>query len=177
MNNNTANILNEGITVPNAGLVILNSYFLMLFDRLNLVKNKTFITREAQLDAVHYLQYLVTGLEQTETSLLLLNKVLCGLAIDTPIQDHISISEENKTLMNGLIESAIAHWNAIGQTTINGLRGNWLVREGMLIEQEDSWALTVEKRPYDILLMKSPFSFSIIKLPWMDKPLHVNWPY
>ncbi|WP_452229857.1 MULTISPECIES: contractile injection system tape measure protein [unclassified Lacinutrix] len=28
-----------------------------------------------------------------------------------------------------------------------------------------------------MLLSKAPFSFSIIKLPWMLKPLRVNWGY
>jgi len=34
--------LQQGVTVSNAGVVLLNSYFLMLFERLNLVKNHTF---------------------------------------------------------------------------------------------------------------------------------------
>ncbi|WP_452601101.1 contractile injection system tape measure protein [Pontimicrobium sp. MEBiC06410] len=173
----TNNILHQNISIPNAGIVILQSYIMMLFIRLDLIKERTFITQEAQLDAVHYLQYLVTGLEQTEVSLLPLNKVLCGLAVDTPMQDHITISDDEKTLMNSLIKSAIDNWDAIGQSTVNGFRGNWLVRDGLLVEQEDRWELTVEKRAYDILLIKSPLSFSIIKLPWMTKPLHVNWPY
>lgn len=177
MNVNTKDLLNQGIPIPNAGLVILNSYFLMLLERLNLVKDKTFITTEAQLEAVHYLQYLVTGLEQTEESLLPLNKVLCGVSVDTPIQDRITISDNDKQLMDSLIQSAIGYWSAIGETSTNGFRGNWLVREGVLREEEDRWSLTIEKRAYDILLTQSPFSFSIIKLPWMPKPIHVNWPY
>ncbi len=177
MSNNTRNLLNQGIAVPNAGLVILNTYFMMLFERLNITENSTFITKEAQLDSVHYLQYLATGQERTEESLLILNKVLCGLAITTPTKEGITVSDPNKQLMESLLQSAIGYWSAIGDTSINGFRGNWLVREGILTENEDRWNLTVEKRAYDILLNKSPFSFSIIKRPWMDKPLHVNWSY
>lgn len=177
MNNNERDLLNQSVAIPNAGLVLLNNYFLMLLERLNLVKDKAFITKEAQLDAIHYLQYLVTGLEQTEESLLTLNKVLCGISIDTPITNGITTSNTDQELMDGLIHAAIGYWNAIGETSINGFRGNWLVREGVLREAKDHWSLTVEKRPYDILLMKSPFSFSIIKLPWMIKPIHVNWSY
>lgn len=71
----------------------------------------------------------------------------------------------------------ISYWPAIGNTSVNGFRGNWLVRDGLLTELEDKWELTVEKRAYDVLIHQSPFSFSIIKLPWMEKPLHVTWPY
>jgi hypothetical protein len=30
-------------------------------------------------------------------------------------------------------------------------RGNFLVRDGLLSEEQDKWELTVEKRAYDIL--------------------------
>ena len=177
MSNNERDVLNQGVAIPNAGLVMLNAYFVMLFERLNLVKDQAFITKEAQLNAIHYLQYLVTGLEQTDESLLTLNKVLSGVSIATPIANGITISDTDKELMSGLLDSFIGHWNAIKNTSIDGLRGNWLIREGILKEEQDHWELTVEKRSYDILIVQSPFSFSIIKLPWMNKPLHVNWPY
>ena len=93
------------------------------------------------------------------------------------MKDGIDISQEHKTLIEGLIEAVIGYWPAIGDTSIEGFRGNWLVREGILREEEDRWTLTVEKKAYDILMLKSPFSFSIIKLPWMTKPLHVSWSF
>ncbi len=169
--------LEEGIAIHNAGLVIMNSYFLMLFERLNLVKAGAFVSDEARIDAVHYLQYLVTGEAQTEEALVGLNKVLCGISIETPINDGIPISQDHKSLLEGLLQATINYWSAIGDTSIDGFRGNWLVRDGILREEVTQWTLTVEKRAYDILMLRSPFSFSIIKLPWMSKPLHVTWPY
>ncbi len=166
-----------GIAIPNAGIVLLNDYFLMLLERLELVKDRDFNSIANKLDAVHYLQYVVTGHSQTEESLLTLNKVLCGIPLTTPIQSGTTIEEKNKILMNGLLMSAISYWPTIGDTSIDGFRGNWLVREGVLYEEEERWDLIIEKRAYDVLLNQSPFSFSIIKLPWMQKPLHVNWPY
>ena len=177
MDSKNLETLKKGGLVSNAGLVILNSYFLMLFERVDIIENNAFKTEEAQLNAVHYLHYLVRGQTQTEESLLMLNKLLCGIPLTKPIKNSLEIPERHKELMNGLIEAAISYWPAIGETSINGFRDNWLVRSGMLKELEDRWELTVEKRAYDILLNKSPFSFSIIKLPWMKKPLHVNWPY
>ena len=165
------------ITVKNAGIVLLNNYIEMLIDRLELLEEKQFKDSSSQLNAVHYLQYVVTGLTKTEETLLPLNKVLCGLPITAPVMESIAITEDQKKLINGLINAAISHWPNVGDTSILGFRGNWLVRDGLLIEKEERWELTVEKRVYDLLIHKSPFSFSIIKYPWMKKPLHVIWPY
>jgi hypothetical protein len=165
------------VHVKNAGIVILNSYIPILFDRLGLLDKNNFLHKEMQADAVHYLQYLVTGLTETAEELLSLNKILCGLPISAPVKSSINISNENKELLESLIHAAINYWPAVGDTSVNGFRGNWLVRDGVLSEYADKWQLTVDKRAYDLLLQHSPFSFSIIKFPWMEKPLHVSWPY
>jgi hypothetical protein len=166
-----------GVAVKNAGIVLLNNYIMRLFERLEIVKDRKFVSQEAQLNAVHYLQYIITGLCHTEETLLPLNKVICGLPLSQPVQSGLNISDEQKNIIDGLVRAAISHWPNIGDSSINGFRGNWLVRDGLLVEQEDKWELTVDKRAYDILIYKSPFSFSIIKYHWMDKPIHVSWPY
>ncbi|EDP97188.1 contractile injection system tape measure protein [Kordia algicida OT-1] len=177
MNTASTTFPQEGVSIPNAGLVMLNNYFLMLLDRLGVTEDNNFISEEAQLDSIHYLQYIVTGLTETEESLLTLNKILVGLSPNVPVKNSIEMTSEQKELIDGMITASIQHWTAIGETSVDGFRGNWLVRDGILIETEDRWELTVEKRAYDILMTRSPFSFSIIKLPWMSKPLHVTWPF
>jgi hypothetical protein len=170
--------LKGSVSVRNAGLVLINGYLSILLTRLDLIsEQKKFCSAEAQLAAVHYLQYVVTGLDNTEESLLPLNKLLCGIPLSQPVMESIEISEAHKALIDGLIEAVISHWPSIGNCSVYGFRGNWLVRDGLLTEKEDRWELTVEKRAYDLLIHKSPFSFSVIRYPWMDKPLHVNWPY
>lgn len=169
--------LNQGIPVKNAGITILNSYIVMLFERLELVVDNQFTSTENLINSVHYLQYVITGLSNTEEAYLPLNKVLCDLPIAYTVPDRIEISEESKQLIDGLIKAAISFWSAIGDCSVDGFRGNWLVRDGILVELADKWELTVDKRAYDILINKSPFEFSIIKYPWMEKPLHVIWPY
>ncbi|MCX2494504.1 contractile injection system tape measure protein [Pedobacter sp. PF22-3] len=172
-----ADNLKGGISVRNAGMVIINSYIAMLFERLGLTHDRKFINAESQMQAAHYLQYIVTGQEHTEESFLPLNKILCGIPLAQPVMEGISISAENKQLIKGLINAVISHWTAIGSSSIDGFRGNWLVRDGLLTEREERWELMVDRRPYDLLIHRSPFSFSIIKHPWMDKHLHVNWTY
>jgi len=147
MTNNYKNTMKEGILVRNSGIVLLSSYIGILFDRLHLTTDKKFTTTFDQINAVHYLQYLITGLSSTEETLLPLNKVLCGMPIAHTVPNGIEISEEEKKLIDGLIIAAISHWSVIGNCSIDGFRGNWLVRDGLLLEMEDRWELTVEKKP------------------------------
>ena len=172
-----SSVIKGSIIIKNAGLVLMNSYIPILFDRLAVFKNNQFLNTATQLDAVHYLQYVVTGMSNTAESFMVLNKVLCGLAIQEPVQAGIIITNAQQQLIEGLINAVIAHWPAVGSSSISGFRGNWLVRDGLLTEQDEKWELTIEKRAYDILINKCPFSFSLIKYPWMNKPLHVNWNY
>lgn len=169
--------LKDGISVMNAGLVLISNYIPVLFERLEITSDGKFVNELSQHDAVHYLQYIVTGLNNMEESLLPLNKILCGLPLSYPVREEIAISASQKELIDGLIEAVIGHWPSIGDSSIDGFRGNWLVREGLLIEHEDKWELIVEKRAYDLLINKSPFSFSITRFQWMNKPLYVTWPY
>ncbi|MDP5199823.1 contractile injection system tape measure protein [Flavobacterium sp. DG2-3] len=166
-----------GIPVRNAGIVLLNDYIAMLFERLQLTSENKFISNEHQVRAVQYLQYVITGMQETEEIYLPLNKVLCGLPLTDTVPDFVEITDSEKQLINGLIQAAISHWPEIGDCSVDGFRGNWLVRDGILVEHEDKWELTVDKRAYDILINRSPFAFSIMKYHWIDKPLHVIWPY
>lgn len=160
----------------NSGLVLLNQYFPILFERLGLTQDNNFVSDDAQKRAVVWLHYLVTGLTQASEQELVLNKVLCGLPIDAAMNSYaIELTESEKELVDGLLNAAISHWPAIGACSVDGFRGNWLVREGVLQEEEDRLGLTVEKRTYDLLLDQSPYSFSIIRYAWMEKILYVNW--
>lgn len=169
--------MNQGIPVRNAGLVLLNSYFALLFERLWLIQDGNYIDEDSQSDATQYLQYLATGNSVAEETFLSLNKILCGLPISSPLKTSITITQENSELIEGLIKAAIGHWQVIGDSSVEGFRGNWLVRDGLLTEYQDHWELMVEKRAYDLLINQAPFSFSIIMFPWMEKPIHVDWPY
>ncbi len=166
-----------GIHVYNAGVVLINGYLPMLFDRLGLLNNREFVSIEARENAVHYLQYVITGLTYTEEVYLPLNKVLCGLPLEQALKSGIDISDKDKHTIESMIKAIIGHWPVIGASSIEGFRGNWLVRDGLLKEQEEKWEIVVEKRPYDLLINKSPFSLSMIKYPWMSKRLEIIWPY
>jgi len=124
---------------------------------------------------VHLLQYIVTGEERTPEYLLSLNKLLCGIHGGVPIVAGIQISAHEKDVIEQMLLGVIGHWSAIGQTSIAGLRETFLVREGRLSFQEDAWQLKVVTSTFDMLLDRLPWSFAIIKFPWMVEALHVSW--
>ncbi|MCG8574684.1 MAG: hypothetical protein MI810_07355 [Flavobacteriales bacterium] len=166
-----------GIYVKNAGLVLINNYLSMLFERCGLLVDGEFVDKQAQYKAVYYLQFVATSVIDVDEGFLALNKLLCGIHPSTPIEALEEMPEDDRDVINGMLTAMGSHWSQIGETSTMGFRGNWLVREGLLVESIDRWELNVEKRAYDVLLNQSPFSFSIIKYPWMKKPLHVNWSY
>lgn len=168
--------LTSPMTINNAGLVILQSFINPLFTRLKLIEDKQFISDNAQRRAVHYLQYLVTGKKETPEQYLMLNKLLCGLEMHAPVELSIDMSQQDEETCNSLLRSVIDYWSAIGQSSLDGFRGNWLVRSGSLSDAQDRWDVIVDKRAYDLLLERAPLSYSVIKLPWMKKAIYVTWP-
>jgi hypothetical protein len=74
-----------------------------------------------------------------------------------------------------LLSSVISYWSVLKDTSIDGLRGSFLVRDGKLWKDENNWYLTVEQKGYDMLLQQIPWNISMIQLPWMDEMLRTNW--
>jgi hypothetical protein len=61
-------------------------------------------------------------------------------------------------------------------TSPDGLRGTFLIRSGKLcLRDGGDWSLQVESNSFDILLDQLPWGISMIKLPWMEKMLWVEW--
>jgi len=177
MINQPEEIFKGSIPIKNAGLVLINHYIPLIFEHLNLTDSHKKFLPEMQAAAVYDLQFLATGQLETDEPDLALNKLLCGIPLREPVKNQTVISPADIETMTQLLQAAIGYWTAIGSSSIDGFRGNWLIRDGLLSEQDDRWELFIEKRVYDILINQSPFSFSVIKYPWMTKPLYVQWPY
>ena len=74
-----------------------------------------------------------------------------------------------------LLKSVLSNWPALKNTSIAGLRESFLNREAKLQLQDESWKLIVQSKAFDMLLDGLPWSYSTIKLPWMEKPIYVDW--
>jgi hypothetical protein len=107
---------------------------------------------------------------------LLLPKLLCNVVLDVPLDSNVVLTEAEKEEAEALLRAVIRHWGSLGNTSIDGLRGEFLVRPGKLsVRYNGDWLLQVETRTVDILLDQLPWGIGMIKLPWMEQMLWVEW--
>jgi hypothetical protein len=165
----------DEIYIENAGLVLAAPYLPMLFDRLGLMKARQFNDSESAEFAIHVLQYLVSAELESAEYTLVLNKLLCGVEPEQTIPRGISMTDEQRGQVDGLLTAMIQHWTTLGNTSIAGLRETFLNRPGTLRLQDDAWRLKVEERAFDVLLDRIPWSYSTIKYPWMQRVIYVEW--
>ena len=161
--------------IDNAGLVLLWVYLGYFFRDLQLIDKGKFVDDAAQQRAVHLLQYVATKQENAEEPLLLLNKVLCGMPYDEPIEREVALSDKEKEACDKLISSAIKNWSALKNTSIEGYREAFIQREGKLTYTEEGWKLLVTPKTYDILINYLPYGISLIRQAWMADNLWVEW--
>ncbi len=168
-------LLEQGVRIGNAGQVLAAPFLPRLFSVLGLLEDGAFVTEAARERAVHLLQYMVDGATDRLECELILNKVLCGWDAATPIGRGIVVANSEREAIGGMLRSMIQHWQALKQTSVSGFRESFLQREGTLRLQRDGWQLAVEPRPFDMLLDRIPWGFSVIKQSWMDRVIYVDW--
>jgi len=177
MTQNTQTDHSGSIAVANAGLVLLHPYLPQLFERLGATTDNRFNDATAQANAVHYLQYAAAGSPATDNALLPFSNVLCGLAISHPVPAAINITDEQKELIDSMINALIAQMPVLNNCSITAFRETFLMREGSLTEQQGNQELAVHVRSYDVLLQRYPFALSVVRLPWMSEQVRINWPF
>ena len=177
--------------INNAGLVLLWQYFTPLFKALGWVEGKNWRSEKEQHQAVVLLEYLVRGESAKDTWEYdwTLNKILCGLPLDTVIEQFGDSDfgfrtgdpeiRNPKSEIENLLRAAIEYWTVLKNTSIAGLQETFLQRSGKLTyrAEGEGWQLQVERKTVDILLERLPmgWSFSVIKLPWMTEMIFVDW--
>ncbi len=142
---------------------------------LEMIEKSKFKNRQTAQRTVHLLQFMVDKSIETPEYQLALNKVLCGVKTWVSIKRSIEITEREKKTVEGLIKGMIHNWKTIGNTSIEGFRESLLQREGRLTLKNDAWHLKVEQRAFDMLLDQLPWSFSVVRHPWMQKVVYVEW--
>lgn len=146
-----------------------------LFTFFELIKDNEFIDEAAQLQGVHMLQYLVDGKTSTPEFELVLNKILCGVDLESPVPLEADLSEKEKGIVEQIIKDMILNWKAVSNASVEGFRHSFLQRSGILRKREEWWELQVEEKPYDMLLDSIPWSYKTIKFAWMELPVYVKW--
>lgn len=165
----------EGITVSNAGLIILSPFLPYFFNEMGLMKEGVFKDLRAAVKAVQLLHYIVYESSKTPEYMLPLNKVLCGVDISTPVPASFTVTKKLKQERQTMLEIVIQRWAALGNTSVAGLNNTFLKRNGMLYKKENDWLLKPEPASFDMLLDKLPWNINFIKLKWAGYNLHTEW--
>jgi hypothetical protein len=171
----------EPIWVRDAGQVLLAAYAERLFKQQQLIEHGRFIDAVAQARAVQCLQTLCHGPGPVDEAQTVLSRLLCGVPPAELLPEVGPLPADAASLLEQLLQAVIAHWKAVGHTSVAGLRECFLQREGRLqqdktpADEPPRWRLRVQTRGFDVLLDRLPWSFQTIRLPWMQGALHVEW--
>lgn len=163
------------IAVGNAGLILLHPYIVRLFTVTGVVVDGT-LRDTSRSRAAALLHRLATGRDEIHELELGLVKLLVGVAPDEsfPIADGLLLANDADEC-TALLEAVVEHWSILKRTSIGALRASFLQRAALLRRVEHGWSLHPETAPYDVLLDSLPWSFSVVRLPWMPEPVHTEW--
>lgn len=163
----------EGVYVDNAGLVLLHPFLPQLFTASACLQDYKIVKTGRALGLLHY---LATGEPTAYEYDLVLPKVLCNIDLPMPVETLTELSLEERSEADELLTAVVKHWDILRNTSIDSLRGTFILRPGKLIRRGDGdWQLHVEYRSCDILLDSLPWNIATIKLPWMQNLLWVEW--
>ena len=165
---------NAGLFINYAGLVLLHPFLPQFFRGIGIAEKEALLYPNRALYVLHY---LATGKWNAPEYDLAFMKVLCGIPVEsvTDPEDGPRSEEEDETA--ALLYAVIRHWKALKNTSPESLRETFLKRAGKVSEQSNGeWLLQVESKGYDVLLDQLPWGISMIRLPWMQYMLHVEWP-
>lgn len=167
----------EEWVVHDAGLVLLHPYlgtFLEL--RGAHERGRAAIPEALRPRAAALLHALVTGQDDVAEHELALAKVLLGLDPEAPLLVAEGLLDaDDLAAADELLTAAVSHWGALGRTSPSGLRGTFLRRDGRLRAGPLGSTLRVAAAPYDLLLDRLPWPISVVRTPWMRRPLGVEW--
>lgn len=160
-----------------AGLVLAAPFLPAFFRATGLLEGNQFKDRKAAWQGMFLLHCLATGELRAPEFALTLEKLLVGLPLEEPIPTQVELDEPALAETEELLRAIVAHWKSLKNTSPAGLREAFFKRDGTLERNQtpNSWLLRVERKAYDVLLDTIPWGFSMIKLPWSEQLIHVEW--
>lgn len=161
--------------VCDSGIVLLAAYIPMLLGRFKLVAGSVFTSDDARLKALALLRYAVFGEYRIPPKFGLLSNFLCGFDRNFAPEKMPELTDEEKAIVDSLLDAVVKNWGAIGSTSANGLRTSFLIRQGKVSEEDGALQLNVAGSAFDMLLDKLPWGYAMVKLPWQKQKIEVKW--
>jgi hypothetical protein len=162
-----------------AGLVLLHPYLPRFLGGCGVLDSAGRAIPEARLPracaVLHALACGEAGMALAEHQLPLI-KLLLGRAPDQPLSAALPRPDASDLAeIDSLLAAVCSHWKALGKTSAAGLRLSFLQRRGLLRPADGAWQLNMQSESFDMLLDLLPWAISLVKLPWMARPLMVEW--
>lgn len=176
-NNSTAQdelLADDGQFLQNAGLILIHPFLKTFFEHCNLLNPKNQELTDPELCA-HLLHYVATGKTNTPEYEMTFEKFLCHIPANQTINRHRKLSRIHKMQAKNLIDSVKHNWNPMKNSSTALLQNEFFQRPGKLVITDYDYTLTVERKAQDILLDKLSWGIGLVKLPWKDRFVFVNW--
>ncbi|WP_294239633.1 contractile injection system tape measure protein [uncultured Chryseobacterium sp.] len=167
-------IPDDGQYMLNAGLILIHPFIKTFFEHCDLLDPKTQQLLDPELGA-HLLHYIATGKTNAPECDMVFEKFLCNIPVHQPISRHVKLSRKHKIQAKNVIESVQHNWNPMKNSSAALLQNEFFQRPGKLVVTDYDYTLTVERKTQDILLDKLAWGIGLVKLPWKEKFMYVNW--
>ncbi|SDI22917.1 hypothetical protein SAMN05421846_105116 [Chryseobacterium taeanense] len=167
-------IANNGQYVRNAGLILIHPFIKTFFEHCDLLHPETQELTDPELCA-HLLHFIATGNTNAPEYDMTFEKFLCNIPIHQSINRHIKLSRKHKTQATNVIESVLHNWKPMKNSSPALLQNEFFQRSGKLVVTDYDYTLTVERKTQDVLLDKLAWGIGLVKLPWKEKFMFVNW--
>jgi hypothetical protein len=164
----------EAIYLAGAGVVLVHPFLEPLFRERGLLDGKAFRGLEARDRAVQMIGLITFGRVDVQEHDLVLPKVLCGAAIEEPLEP-VLLRDDDVAACDALVRAVLQHWTALRSSSPEWLRAQFFLREGKLEEVDSGRRPTIERRAQDVLLARLPWGFGVIVAPWLTDRIFVHW--
>lgn len=172
-------VISQGHLIAQAGLVLLHPYLARCFNVLGLYPTgqRGPIAEALWPRAASVLHWLAIGdaIEPLECDLGLI-KLLLGRGEHDALSHGLpALLPHERDEAAAMLQAVLGHWSSLKGTSVEGLRQSFLQRPGWIEPLDRAWQLRVQPAAFDVLLGSLPWGLSMVKLPWMDRPMHVEW--
>jgi hypothetical protein len=164
----------EAIYLAGAGVVLVHPFLEQLFRERGLLADKSFRGLDARDRAVQMIGLVTFGRVDVPEHELALAKVLCGAAIEEPLEPA-PLEDDDVAACDALLRAVLQHWTALRSSSPEWLRAQFFLREGKLERADSGWLLTIERHAQDVLLARLPWGFGVVGLPWLTDRIFVHW--